>query len=36
MGFFDALLGKRKVAAPAAKDRLFALSTAHVTSRSTV
>jgi len=31
MGFFDALLGKRKVAAPAARDRLFALSTAHVT-----
>lgn len=30
MGLFDALLGKRKVAPPAAKDRLFALSTAHV------
>jgi len=31
VGFFDALLGKRKVAPPAAKDRLFALSTAHIT-----
>ncbi len=31
MGFLDALLGKRKVAQPAAKDRLFALSTAHIT-----
>ncbi|PTL56459.1 PspA-associated protein PspAB [Paraconexibacter algicola] len=30
MGFFDALLGKRKVAPPAAKDRLFAMSTAHI------
>jgi hypothetical protein len=30
MGFFDALLGRRKVAAPAARDRLFALSTAYV------
>lgn len=31
MGFFDALLGKRKVAAPAARDRLFAMSTAAIT-----
>ena len=31
MGIFDALLGKRKVAAPAAKDRLFAITTAQVT-----
>lgn len=30
MGFLDALLGKRKVAAPAATDRLFALTTAYV------
>ena len=30
MGFLDALLGKRKVAAPAAADRLFALTTAYV------
>ncbi len=30
MGFFDALLGRRKVAKPAASDRLFAMSTAHV------
>lgn len=30
MGFFDALLGKRKVAPPAAKDRLFAMSTAAI------
>lgn len=28
MGLFDALLGKRKAAAPAAADRLFAMSTA--------
>ena len=31
MGFLDALLGRRKVAAPAKRDRLFALSTAYVT-----
>jgi hypothetical protein len=31
MGFLDALLGRRKVAGPAKKDRLFALSTAYVT-----
>ncbi|MEO6496109.1 MAG: hypothetical protein ABIO51_01365 [Solirubrobacteraceae bacterium] len=30
MGFLDAFLGKRKVAAPAATDRLFALTTAYV------
>lgn len=30
MGFLDAFLGKRKVAAPAAADRLFALTTAYV------
>jgi len=30
MGFLDALLGKSKVAAPAASDRLFALTTAYV------
>jgi hypothetical protein len=30
MGFLDALLGRRKVAAPAKRDRLFALSTAYV------
>jgi hypothetical protein len=30
MGFLDALLGKSKVAAPAAADRLFALTTAYV------
>ena len=32
MGFLDALLGSgRKVKGPAAKDRLFAISTAHIT-----
>src|SRR3954454_6350878 len=31
MGFFDALLGRRKVAGPAKTDRLFAISTAYVT-----
>jgi hypothetical protein len=31
MGFLDALLGRRKVAAPAKRDRLFAISTAYVT-----
>ena len=31
MGFLDALLGRRKVAAPAKRDRLFAMSTAYVT-----
>jgi len=31
MGFLDALLGRRKAAAPAARDRLFAMSTAYVT-----
>lgn len=31
MGFLDALLGRRKAAAPAARDRLFAISTAYVT-----
>lgn len=31
MGFFDALLGRRKAAPPAARDRLFAMSTAYVT-----
>jgi hypothetical protein len=31
MGFFDALLGRRKVAGPAKRDRLFAISTAYVT-----
>ena len=31
MGFLDALLGKRKVAGPAKRDRLFAISTAYVT-----
>jgi hypothetical protein len=31
MGFLDSLLGRRKVAAPAARDRLFAMSTAYVT-----
>jgi hypothetical protein len=31
MGFLDTLLGRRKVAAPAARDRLFAMSTAYVT-----
>lgn len=31
MGFLDTLLGRRKVAAPAKQDRLFAMSTAHVT-----
>jgi hypothetical protein len=31
MGLFDALLGRRKAAAPAKRDRLFALSTAYVT-----
>jgi hypothetical protein len=30
MGFFDALLGRRKVAGPAKSDRLFAMSTAYV------
>ena len=30
MGFLDALLGRRKVAGPAKRDRLFALSTAYV------
>ena len=30
MGFLDALLGKRKVAKPAARDRLFAMSTAYI------
>ncbi len=30
MGFLDAFLGKSKVAAPAATDRLFALTTAYV------
>lgn len=30
MGLFDSLLGKRKVAPAAAKDRLFALSTANI------
>jgi hypothetical protein len=30
VGFLDAFLGKRKVAAPAATDRLFALTTAYV------
>jgi len=30
VGFLDAFLGKRKVAAPAASDRLFALTTAYV------
>ena len=30
MGFLDAFLGKRKVAAPASADRLFALTTAYV------
>src|SRR3954447_7464498 len=31
MGFLDALLGRRKVAGPAKRDRLFAISTAYVT-----
>lgn len=31
MGFLDALLGRRKAAPPAARDRLFAMSTAYVT-----
>ena len=31
MGFLDALLGRRKAAPPAARDRLFAISTAYVT-----
>src|SRR3954447_16453351 len=31
MGFFDALLGRRKVAGPAKTDQLFAISTAYVT-----
>src|SRR3954469_10266429 len=31
MGFLDALLGRRKVAGPAKRDRLFAISTAFVT-----
>jgi hypothetical protein len=31
MGFLDALLGRRKVAGPAKRDRLFAVSTAYVT-----
>lgn len=35
MGFLDAFLGKRKVAAPAASDRLFALTTAYVDLDST-
>lgn len=30
MGFFDALLGKRKVAGPAKTDRLFAMTTASI------
>lgn len=30
MGFFDALLGKRKVAGPAKTDRLFAMTTAAI------
>jgi hypothetical protein len=30
MGFLDALLGRRKAAAPAKRDRLFALATAYV------
>jgi hypothetical protein len=31
MGFLDALLGRSKAAKPAARDRLFAISTAYVT-----
>jgi hypothetical protein len=31
MGFLDTLLGRRKAAAPATRDRLFAMSTAYVT-----
>ena len=31
MGFLDTLLGRRKVAGPAKRDRLFAISTAYVT-----
>ncbi|MCW3007213.1 MAG: hypothetical protein JWP17_1839 [Solirubrobacterales bacterium] len=31
MGFLDSLLGRRKAAAPATRDRLFAMSTAYVT-----
>jgi hypothetical protein len=31
VGFLDALLGRRKAAPPAARDRLFAMSTAYVT-----
>jgi hypothetical protein len=31
VGFLDALLGRRKAAPPAARDRLFAISTAYVT-----
>ncbi len=31
MGFLDALLGRRKVAGPAKRDRLFAISAAYVT-----
>jgi hypothetical protein len=31
MGFLDALLGRHKVAGPAKRDRLFAISTAYVT-----
>ena len=34
MGMFDSLLGRRKVAGPAKKDRLFAMSTAYVTLAS--
>jgi hypothetical protein len=30
MGFLDVLMGKRKLAGPAAQDRLFAMSTAYV------
>lgn len=31
MGFLDSLLGRSRTAKPASKDRLFAMSTAHVT-----
>ena len=36
MGFLDALLGRSRTAKPAKKDRLFAMSTAHVTLQTSL